>query len=171
MHQTQIRPVRPEDEERIRHFLCGLSLHTKTLRFFSGYAQPAASLVRAMIALDERRDALVATTPDGEVVGHGMSYRGGLADVEVAVVVTDRWQGLGLGPRLINALVLRAAVRGARTVAADVMGENRRMLRLVRRMWPDARMTVSSGAVEVTAMIDQAVLFAEQGSGATPLTA
>ncbi|MEV3980672.1 GNAT family N-acetyltransferase [Nonomuraea sp. NPDC049758] len=169
MQGTQIRPVRPDDEERIRRFLAGLSLHTQTLRFFTGVTVPAAHLVRTLLTLDERRDALVVTAGD-EIVGHAMSYRGGCADVEVAVVVADRWQGNGLGPRLVDTLLLRAAVRGARTVGMDVLGENRRVLRLVRRLWPDAEMKVASGTVEVTAMIDLAGVFAEQRSGSTPLT-
>ncbi|GAA4936456.1 putative N-acetyltransferase YhbS [Nonomuraea thailandensis] len=170
MQGTQIRPARPDDEERIRRFLAGLSLHTQTLRFFTGVSKPAAGLVRALLSVDERRDALVATTGCGEIVGHAMSFKGGCADVEIAVVVADDWQGRGLGPRLVDTLLLRASVRGARTVGMDVLGENRRVLRLVRRLWPDATMKVASGTVEVTAMIDQAGLFAEQGSVVTPLT-
>ncbi|MFC4111191.1 GNAT family N-acetyltransferase [Nonomuraea zeae] len=170
MHGTQIRPARPEDEERIRRFLTGLSLHTQTLRFFTGITSPAGGLLRTLLAVDERRDALVATIEGGEIIGHAMSYQGECADVEIAVVVADQWQGFGLGPRLIDTLLLRAAVRGAKTVGMDVLGENRRVLRLIRRIWPDATMKVASGAVEVTAMIDQARLFAEQGSGSTPLT-
>ncbi|QFY13800.1 GNAT family N-acetyltransferase [Nonomuraea phyllanthi] len=172
MQRTQIRPARADDEERIRRFLGGLSLHTQTLRFFTGVSAPPPALVRTLLSVDERRDALVAITEEcGEVVGHAMSFRGECADVEIAVVVADRWQGQGIGPRLVNTLLLRASVRGARTVGMDVLGENRRVLRLVRRLWPDARMTVSSGTVEVSAMIDPAGLFAEQGSGGTPLTA
>ncbi|MBF8191943.1 GNAT family N-acetyltransferase [Nonomuraea sp. K274] len=168
MHGTQIRPARPDDRERIGRFLSGLSPHTRTLRFFTG-AAPAASLVRTLLAIDERRDALVATA-GGEIVGHAMSHRGGCADVEIAVVVADEWQGRGLGPRLVGTLLLRASVHGAKTVGMDVMGENRRVLRLIRRLWPDAEMKVISGTVEVTAMIDQTGLFAEQRSGGTPLT-
>ncbi|MEV4107859.1 GNAT family N-acetyltransferase [Nonomuraea sp. NPDC049695] len=171
MQGTQIRPARAGDEERIRRFLAGLSLHTQTLRFFTGISTPAPALVRALLTMDERRDALVATLGDGEIVGHAMSFKGDCADVEIAVVVADRWQGQGIGPRLIDTLLLRASVRGARSVGMDVLGENRRVLRLVRRLWPDARMTVCSGTVEVTAMIDTAGLFAEQRSGGTPLTA
>lgn len=170
MQGTQIRPARPDDEERVRRFLAGLTLHTQTLRFFTGVSTPTAALVRVLLALDERRDALVATTDTGEIVGHAMSFKGGCTDVEIAVVVADEWQGRGIGPKLVDTLLLRASVRGARTVGMDVLGENRRVLRLIRRLWPDARMKVVSGAVEVTAMIDQAGLFAEQGSGSTPLT-
>jgi predicted N-acetyltransferase YhbS len=166
---TQIRPARPDDYERIRCFLTRLSLHTQSLRFFTGLGTPATSLVCALIAVDERRDALVATL-EGEIIGHAMSYRGGVTDVEIAVVVADEWQGKGLGPHLINTLLFRAAVRGAKTVGMDVLGENRRVLRMIRRLWPDAQMKVTSGSVAVTAMIQQAAVFAEQRSGATPLT-
>ncbi|MGW0482940.1 N-acetyltransferase family protein [Nonomuraea sp. NPDC003214] len=165
-----IRPARADDDERVRRFLAGLSLQTQTLRFFTGVTRPSASLVRTMVEVDERRDALVALHGD-EIVGHAMSYRGGMADVEIAVVVTDQWQGFGLGPRLLGTLLIRAAVRGATTVGMDVLGENRRALRMIRRIWPEAGMRVASGAVEVTAMIQQAGVFAEQRSGGSPLTA
>ncbi|MEU7829925.1 GNAT family N-acetyltransferase [Nonomuraea sp. NPDC049129] len=157
---TQIRPARPDDAERLRRFLARLSLHTQTLRFFTGIGTPAASMVRVLIALDDHRDALVATL-DGEIIGHAMSYRGGAADVEIAVVVADEWQGKGLGPYLIDVLLFRAAVRGAKTVGMDVLGENRRVLRMIRRLWPDAQMKVTSGSVEVTARIQRAEVFAE----------
>jgi acetyltransferase len=162
-----IRPVRTDDEERIRRFLAGLSLHTQTLRFFAGVGRPAAGVVRALIELNERRDALVAVH-EGEIIGHAMSYRGDLSDVEIAVVVADQCQGFGLGPELVERLLLRAVVRGATTVGMDVLGENRRALRMIRKVWPEARMTVTSGSVEVTAMIQQAKVFAEQRSGAAP---
>ncbi|MFG1962176.1 GNAT family N-acetyltransferase [Nonomuraea sp. NPDC049028] len=157
---TQIRPARPDDAERLRRFLARLSLHTQTLRFFTGIGTPAASMVRVLIALDDHRDALVATL-DGEIIGHAMSYRGGAADVEIAVVVADEWQGKGLGPYLIDVLLFRVAVRGAKTVGMDVLGENRRVLRMIRRLWPDAQMKVTSGSVEVTARIQRAEVFAE----------
>ncbi|WP_049562976.1 GNAT family N-acetyltransferase [Nonomuraea sp. SBT364] len=165
-----IRPARADDGELVRRFLAGLSLHTQTLRFFAGVTRPSASLVSTLIEVDGRRDALVALV-GGEIVGHAMSYRGGAADVEIAVVVADHWQGFGLGPRLVDTLLVRAVMRGATTVGMDVMGENRRALRMIRRLWPDARMKVESGSVEVTAMIQQAGVFAEQRSGGSPLTA
>jgi acetyltransferase len=162
-----IRPTRADDEEGIRRFLSGLSVHTQTLRFFAGVGRPAAAVVRALIEVSDRRDALVAVR-EGEIIGHAMSYRGGVADVEIAVVVTDRWQGFGLGPELVSRLLLRATVRGATTVGMDVLGENRRALRMIRKIWPGAEMKVASGCVEVTAMIHQGEVFAEQGSGAAP---
>ncbi|MGI5268210.1 N-acetyltransferase family protein [Nonomuraea sp. CA-218870] len=172
----RIRPARCDDAERVRRFLTGLSPHTHTLRFFTGVTRPSGSLVRVLTEMTEVRDVLVAVHEGdagsgGEIVGHAMSYRGGAADVEIAVVVADRWQGFGFGPALVNRLLSRAALRGATTVGMDVMGDNRRVLGMIRKVWPGAAMRVSSGSVEVTAMIQEALLFAEQRSGGSPLTA
>ncbi|GAA0435059.1 hypothetical protein Acor_32320 [Acrocarpospora corrugata] len=159
--QVEIRPTRPDDEERVRAFLLGLSLHTQTHRFFAGLTRPSASMLRALLARDERRDALVAVS-EGRVVGHAMACRDGL-DVEIAVVVTDEWQNVGVGSRLVRTLLRR--VTGAEWVSMDVLGENRRVLAMIRRAWPDAVMTVESGSVQVRAELT----FAEQGSVASPL--
>ncbi len=166
---VEIRPARVDDERRVRDFVVGLSPRTQTLRFFAGVPRPAASLVRAMIARDERRHALLAVRPGptGDViVGHAMSCHtgapGSAGVAEIAVVVADEWQGRGIGRRLIERLVLRAAACGIAELGMDVMGENRRVLKMVRRQWPDAVMRVSSGTVEVRACVSGVVTpFAE----------
>ncbi|WP_246268759.1 GNAT family N-acetyltransferase [Acrocarpospora macrocephala] len=146
----------------MRKFLLGLSLHTQSHRFFAGVTKPSASMMRALLARDERRDSLVAVVED-RVIGHAMAFRDGL-DVEIAVVVTDEWQGVGVGSQLVRTLLGR--VSGAEWVAMDVMGDNRKVLAMVRRAWPDAIMTIESGSVQVRAELT----FAEQGSVASPLT-
>ncbi|GAA0971311.1 hypothetical protein GCM10009555_021980 [Acrocarpospora macrocephala] len=160
--QVEVRPTRAGDEDGVRKFLLGLSLHTQSHRFFAGVTKPSASMMRALLARDERRDSLVAVVED-RVIGHAMAFRDGL-DVEIAVVVTDEWQGVGVGSQLVRTLLGR--VSGAEWVAMDVMGDNRKVLAMVRRAWPDAIMTIESGSVQVRAELT----FAEQGSVASPLT-
>jgi GNAT superfamily N-acetyltransferase len=147
---VEIRPARMDDEERIRCFLAGLSARTQTQRFFTAVNRPSATMVRTLLAVDERRDALLAVR--GELlVGHAMSYRGEGMDVEIAVVVGDEWQGRGLGSRLVRGLLGRASAGGARTLGMDVLGDNRKVLAMIRRAWPEATMKVSSGTVQVAA--------------------
>ncbi|GAA0404718.1 hypothetical protein GCM10009530_66050 [Microbispora corallina] len=161
---VEVRPARLDDGERLRAFLAGLSLASQTRRFFTGLANPGGSLVRTMITRDGRRDALLAVHGD-TVVGHAMSH---LADgeVEIAVVVGDDWQDLGVGSRLVRTLLRRAAARGATSLGMDVMAENRKVLSMVRKAWPDATMRVQSGCV----VVKSDTIFAEQGSVGSPLT-
>ncbi|WP_204051070.1 GNAT family N-acetyltransferase [Microbispora siamensis] len=168
---TQVRPIvdiraaRPgDDEERVRLFLEGLSQATLTNRFFVGPGRPSASLIRAMTARDDRRDALLALHGDA-VIGHAMSHLAE-GEAEIAVVVDDRWQNLGVGSRLVRTLLRRASVRGAVVVGMDVMTENRRVLSMVRRAWPSATIDAHGTSVEIKADL----AFAEQGSVGSPLT-
>ncbi|GGL00969.1 hypothetical protein Sme01_41020 [Sphaerisporangium melleum] len=153
---VRIRPARPEDGGRVREFVVGLSPRTRSLRFFTGLTDPGAALLRAMTTATGGRDLLVALDAAGRIVGHAMSFTRD-ASTEIAVVVADEWQGAGVGSRLVRALLRRAAGLGASTVTMDVMGENRKVLSMVRRWWPDARMTVSSGTVEIVAALSPAL--------------
>ncbi|WP_062430495.1 GNAT family N-acetyltransferase [Herbidospora daliensis] len=159
--QVDVRPAGPDDADGVRKFLLDLSLRTQTHRFFAGLTRPTNTLVGAMLARDERRDALLATV-DAMVIGHAMAYRKG-EEAEIAVVVADAWQGQGVGSRLIRELVARAD--GVRWLTMDVMGENRRVLAMINRAWPEAEMAVEHGSVQVRASL----AFAEQSSVRPPL--
>ncbi|MFC4588102.1 GNAT family N-acetyltransferase [Sphaerisporangium corydalis] len=148
----ELRPARMDDEQRVRAFVEALSLKSQTLRFFAGLTRPDARLVRSMIMIDERRDVLLAVDGDQRVVGHAMSFRRSDA-TEIAVVVADEWQGLGLGSRLVGTLLRRAVARGAVMVGMDVMGDNRKVLSIIKRWWPDAQVRIESGTVEILARI------------------
>ncbi|MBO3750217.1 GNAT family N-acetyltransferase [Streptosporangiaceae bacterium NEAU-GS5] len=144
---VEIRPARMDDAERIRDFVCGLSLKSQSQRFFAGVTRPSASLLKSMITRDDRRDALLAVVDDDVVIGHVMGYVTGDC-VEIAVVIADAWQSVGLGGRLVRTLLRRSC---AATVSMDVLGDNRKVLSMVRHIWPDATMRVSSGSVEIKA--------------------
>lgn len=150
---AEIRPARMDDERRVRAFVEGLSPKSQTLRFFAGVTRPSRSLLRSLIAVDDRHDVLLAVDGDQRVVGHAMSVRGTGA-TEIAVVVADEWQGVGLGSRLVRTLLRRAVARGTVCIGMDVMGENRKVMSIVKRWWPQARVRVEAGTVEVLAMID-----------------
>lgn len=56
----------------------------------------------------------------------------GTDEAEYAAIVTDRWQGHGLGLALTAQLIAAARERGIRSLYALVLPENRRMLNLLR---------------------------------------
>jgi acetyltransferase len=53
---------------------------------------------------------------------------------EFAIVVADAWQGRGIGKRLLGELVDVARRRGLKRLYGDILGTNRPMLELVRKL-------------------------------------
>jgi GNAT superfamily N-acetyltransferase len=66
----------------------------------------------------------------------------------VAVVVADDWQRQGLATRMLGALAELAAAAGVRQFTLNMQADNPAVLRLVRRLYPDAKVSFSQGACE-----------------------
>ena len=55
-------------------------------------------------------------------------------DAEFAIVLSDDWQGRGLGPRLLASLVVAAKSHGVRRLAGTTLSVNSGMLALGREL-------------------------------------
>lgn len=102
----------------------------------------------------DRSYVLVAEVGD-ELIGFARFSQGPHADpdersVDMGIVLTDAWQGRGLGGHMLHRLVEEARARAVTTFTALVLWENRRMLRLARRIFPDVRIAYSSGSCDLT---------------------
>ena len=102
---VHLRPVRPDDADRLRAMHARLSADTVYMRFFSMVRTLSAREVERLTTVDhDDRVAVVALLRD-ELVGVARYDRSpATADAEVAVVVQDDQQGRGLGPLLLEHL-------------------------------------------------------------------
>jgi L-amino acid N-acyltransferase YncA len=136
-----IRPASAADMDALTDFFAGLSMQSRYLRFFAPVT-PGPSLVRKMSGGDGRTEAVVAVR-DGVIIGHAMAVDQdgprGTRTADVGVVVADAWQGLGVGSALLRALAASAQARGVTSLIMDVLPGNRRMIALIARNWPAAR--------------------------------
>jgi acetyltransferase len=135
-----MRQARPDDDVRIREFVCGLSSRSQYFRFFASAAPPSSGLLRVLCG-GTGADILLVTDVAGNVIAHGMAADTTIGDglaSNIGLVVTDQWQQQGLGRLLLSTLVGRAAQRGARSLVLDVLPANDRMLGIIDRRWPDA---------------------------------
>jgi GNAT superfamily N-acetyltransferase len=140
-----------EDALRISDFVCGLSPEARYLRFFASVAPPSSGLLRALSG-GTGADILLITDGTGTVIAHGMAADATPGDrltSNIGLVVTDRWQHQGLGRLLLSTLVGRAARRGVRSLVLDVLPDNRRMLGIISRRWPDAPWERTHDAVTI----------------------
>ncbi len=139
--ELTIRPVAEGDLGLVRRMFERSSPETRYLRFFSAGATVPEHILRRLVDVDHNcREAVVAVL-DGEVVGMA-SYDRTAAHpdrAELAVIVEDGWQRHGVGARLVREVVRLARRRSVGTLVANMLSENQRALRLVRRLSPDAR--------------------------------
>ncbi|MCK9895696.1 bifunctional GNAT family N-acetyltransferase/acetate--CoA ligase family protein [Frankia sp. AgB32] len=149
---AHIRPILPTDGPLLRVFWTRLSVQTIYFRFFAARRALSDADVHRMTVVDQfRRGALVAVIGDDLVaVAHWEGTAERPAQAEVAFLVEDAQQGRGLGSILLEHLAAAAWDRGIRRFDADVLGENRQMI----RVFLEAGYTVSrawdSGAVRLS---------------------
>jgi RimJ/RimL family protein N-acetyltransferase len=133
--QVHLRPIRPEDEAALTALYDRLSPQTAYQRFFSVMRRLPPDWAHILANVDyDRRMAIVAVGEGNEVIGVARyAYDPRADEAEIAVVIEDRWQGRGLGKRLLGELIGYAAARGIRRLRAYVLADNVRMLGLLRR--------------------------------------
>jgi ribosomal protein S18 acetylase RimI-like enzyme len=137
---ASLRPARTSDLPALGDFFAGLSMQARYLRFFSPLT-PGPALLNLLCGVGGGTDALLAIR-DGVIIGHGLSADqsgpGGTRTTDIGVVVADAWQGQGVGPTLVRALIAGAQIRGVTSVTMDVMHGNDRAVRMIKRHWPAA---------------------------------
>ncbi len=144
-----IRPIRPEDEPLMVTFHQKLSERTVYLRYFHliTLTQRIAHerLTRICFIDYDREMALVVErrSEDGEgreIIGVGRLSRSRCAsEAEFAVVVSDEYQGQGLGTELLRRLLQIAAAEKFRRVSADILPDNDDMQRVCKKLGMQVR--------------------------------
>ncbi|MCW2614440.1 MAG: CoA-binding domain protein [Frankiales bacterium] len=153
---VHLRPIRPDDAERLAAFHARLSKETVYNRFFA--YRPVlsdADLSRFTRVDHDDRVALVATLNDAIVGVVRYDRSPGSHDAEVAFVVEDAHQGRGLGPMLLEHLAAAARERGIHRFTADVLPTNRAMLGVFRTAGYAVARDLADGYVELSFPITQ----------------
>ena len=135
---VRLRPIRPDDAPQLIALYGRLSMLSAYHRFFTVMKRLPPDWAQVFANVDfQRRLAIVAerdTPMSSELIAVGR-YEPGDADdtVEVAFVVEDGWQGFGLGPILLDAVLRAGEARGVQRFRAYVLADNSRMLNLLAR--------------------------------------
>ncbi len=152
-----IRPIRPEDAPLMVDLFQILSPQTIYYRFFRPLKAMTHEMLVQMTQIDYDLDiALVAVDRSKENerilgVARIMAKPGGISP-EFAVLVGDPWQGMGVGETLMEQLLSIAKKRGLESIEGLVLGVNRNMLALARKL--GFELTRVPGGSEYEAKID-----------------
>lgn len=147
------RPIHQDDAAALQAFHAGLSVQSVYLRFFGFMPELTAERAHYFTDLDGTdRFALVALDPGapGTIIAVVRYDREpGTDRAEYAAVVTDRWQGRGLGTGLTQRLLAVARRHGIQRLYALVLPENDRMLHLFRDLHLPEHARPRDGSIRV----------------------
>ena len=134
-----IRPIRPEDAELTQEFVRGLSPESRYFRYMNSVQELSHSMLVRFTQIDYSREmALIAVADkNGKEIELGVSRFTINPDgesCEFALVVADTMRGIGLGPKLMTALLDAARAKGLRIMEGGVLRNNSSMLHLMTRL-------------------------------------
>jgi RimJ/RimL family protein N-acetyltransferase len=167
-----IRPIGAKDLALEQEFVNGLSAHTGYQRLMSTRRPSLEELVRFTDIDHERELALIATTPvqDRERqigVARYVKEESSPGDAEFAIILSDDWQGRGLGTTLLMSLVVAARSHGVRRLVGTTLSVNSGMLALGRKL--GFKLATDSRLATITNLTLELAAVAAVDNGATGL--
>jgi acetyltransferase len=137
--EVTLRPIRPEDEPIELEFIRGLSTESSRFRFFQIIKDlPHDALVRFCNIDYDREMAFIAETREGdrriEIGVSRLILESNKKRGEFAVVVADKYQGKGLGIKLVDMLIEVAREKSVELIYGIIMSENLNMIKVCEKL-------------------------------------
>jgi acetyltransferase len=133
-----VRSAKRADGEAVQQFVRELSLLARRRRFFGALSELSPVQLDRLTGAQNPRDlslvALSAHAGEPRIVAMAQYATDDPVAAEFAVVVADAWQRQGLGARLLELLLGRAAEAGVQVMNGFVLPENGPMLALAARL-------------------------------------
>ena len=153
----EIRPLQPSDEFAYRNFFYSLREETIYFRFFYKMKLFSHEVVQKQWAsVDYRKNmSLIGMVQKGghkEIMAIG-SYADDGDRAEVAFVVREDFQGMGVASHFLAKLEAIARENDYKGFTATVLKENGAMLRVFKRRYPNAKVTMSGGS-DISVVMD-----------------
>ncbi|WP_028266772.1 bifunctional acetate--CoA ligase family protein/GNAT family N-acetyltransferase [Arthrobacter sp. MA-N2] len=152
---AHLRPISPEDAEALQAFHTSQSETSTYMRFFSFKPRLSSKELRRFTEVDHKDRVAFVITIGGEIMGVGRYDRlGDPTEAEVAFNISDVQQGRGIGSILLEHLAAAARENGIRRFTAEVLPENRKMLRVFADAGYELARKFDDGVVSVEFNID-----------------
>lgn len=165
--EVTLRPIRPEDEPLMVKFHESLSDRSIYMRYFHmmnlDQRTTHERLTRICFIDYDREMALVAErrdpeTGEREIMGVGrLSKQGGRDDeAEYSILISDPFQGKGLGSLLLGRLLEVGRAEGLHRITAEILYDNRAMQAISRKLGFSLRRDAEEGVFKAELNLLQA---------------
>jgi RimJ/RimL family protein N-acetyltransferase len=149
-----IRPIGPDDRERLNEGFEAASARSIFMRFLAPQPHLSSTQLNYLTAVDQvRHVALIAVDPEtGQSFGTARYFRADESSdtAEFAVGVGDQWMRIGLGTALLRALTTRAREAGIARFTGIVHPDNSPVMGLIEKVaGPYETRVLGQGALEL----------------------
>ncbi len=153
-HEILVRPVKISDEPLLKDFFYDLTDQSLYRRFMSVRKDIPHTRLQEFCIIDFSKEMVIVATskeePLEKIVGVAQYYIEETSHTaEAAFVVRDDYQGKGIGTELLHYLIFLAKSAGLLGFTAEVLIENRGMLRLFEKFFPDLSKRIVNGVYEL----------------------
>ena len=158
---VRFRPMKPSDEEQMRRLFYRFSDEAVYYRYFASVQAMPHAKMQAYVNVDWSRDmsivGLVGRPGQKQIIAEGrylLGQRSGWA--EVAFVVDEAYQSLGICTYLFKMLVRLARERGLKGFYADVLAANVGMIKIFKRSGLKVNAVLDQKYYSITIALDEA---------------
>jgi acetyltransferase len=133
------RPIKPEDEPLWLEMFQSFSEDSIRYRFFQLLKETPHEVRVRYCNIDYDREIAIVPIIKEEgtprILGVGrLTIEPDGKTGEIAFIVRDKWQGLGLGAKLVDYVIEIAAEKGIKRIVAIIMRQNHKAINLVEKM-------------------------------------
>lgn len=152
---VHIRPVTPDDADRVRRFHERQSREAIYFRYFTPMPVLADREIERLTRVDhQNRMAFVALLADDIIGMASYDIWRERNEGEVAFIVDESQQGRGLATVLLEYLIVAARENGLAALSAQVLPTNRRMLSVFHQVGFEVTSRFEEGIIEVRFSLD-----------------
>ncbi len=151
----RFRAIKPSDEEEMRRLFYRFSDQSVYYRYFSPIKTMPHKKMQEYVNVDYRQTmSIVAILDDAgveKILGEARYVRSQLdAFADTAFIVDEHYQGRGISTYLLNLLIKAAREEGIPGFKADVLENNRAMLKVYERAPFPVQTVLSGGVYKIT---------------------
>ena len=152
--ECHFRPVNIDDEPLLKDFFYSLSDNSMYRRFISARKDMPHERLQEFVVIDYTREmvilAIVHENNKEVVIAVGQyGINPGTHTAEVSFAVRDSYHNRGIGSALLEYLTFLAKRQGLLGFTAEVLVENKPMLHVFEKAFPDLGKSVSEGLYEL----------------------
>lgn len=134
--RMRVRPVRPDDEQRLEAFFAAVDAEDLRQRFFSPLRRVSRGFIARLTQVDYARNIVLVALDGHDAVS-------GIAQIhadpegregEYAILLRSALKGRGLGWALMRCLLKQASRAGLERITGEVLRENPSMLAMCREL-------------------------------------